>query len=101
MPRIHIRYLYGTEVLKTVRPSSLVREKWLFRDILCLHLQDVRVLLNIDIGYRVLQAIRQHSRRCYEHQQPFTLTICHILSEADVCFLKGKPVSGVPTGTTG
>jgi hypothetical protein len=67
MPPIHTRDLYGTEVLKTVRPSSLVREKYLFGDILCLHLQDVRVLLNFAIGYRVLQAIRQHSRRCHEH----------------------------------
>ena len=83
MPRIHIRDLYVTEVLKTVRTSSLVREKYLFGDILCLHLQDVRVLLNFDTGYRVLQTIRQHNGRCHEHQQPFTLTICHILSEAD------------------
>jgi hypothetical protein len=84
-----------------MRPSSLVREKYLFGDILCLHLQDVRVLLNFDIGYRVLQAIRQHSRRCHEHQHPFTMKTCHILSEADNYFMKGEPVSGFPTGTTG
>jgi hypothetical protein len=65
MPRIHIRDLYVTEVLKTVRTSSLVREKYLFGDIMCLHLQDVRVLLSFDIGYRVLQAVRQHSRCCH------------------------------------
>lgn len=100
MPRIHICDFYGTEILKAVRPSGLVREKYLFGYILCLHLQDVRVL-NFDIGYRVLQAIRKHARRCPEHQQPFTLTIYHTLSVADNYFLKGEPVSGVPTGTTG
>jgi len=101
MPRIHIRELHGNLVLNTVRPSNLVGEKCLFGDILCVHLQDVRVLLNFDIGYRVFQAIRQHSRRCHEHQHPFTLTISHILSVADNYFLKGDTVSGFPTGTTG
>jgi len=71
MPRRHIRDLYGTEVLKIVRTSNLVREKYLFGDILCLHLHDVRILQNFDFSYRVLQAIKQHSRRCHKHQQSF------------------------------
>ena len=67
MPRKHIRDIDGTEELKTVKPSNLVREKYLFGDMLCFHLQDVGVLLNFHIGYRVLQVMRQHSRRCQEH----------------------------------
>jgi hypothetical protein len=79
------------DVLKFVRPSRLVRGKYFLGVILCLHPQDLRVILNFDIGYRVLQAILQHSRHYHKHQQTFTPPVCHNLSEPRAISSKANP----------